>query len=69
MKLERYEEATRDLAMALRLQPTYAKTFFYLGLLQKEQGRKEAALTYLNKAKELGYQHHGLDYFIAEVSV
>jgi len=69
LKLERYEEATRDLAMALRLQPTYAKTFFYLGLLQKEQGRKEAALTYLNKAKELGYQHHGLDYFIAEVSV
>lgn len=68
IKLEQYQEAARDLAFALRLQPNYPKTFFYLGLLEKAEGRKEAALTYLTKAKEMGFQHHGLDYFIAEVT-
>jgi len=68
IQLERYKEAARDLAFALRLQPNYPKTFFYLGLLEKAENRKEAALTYLTKAKEMGFQHHGLDYFIAEVT-
>ncbi len=68
IQLEQYKTATRDLAFALKLNPTYGKTFFNLGLLEKAEGRKAPALTYFNKAKELGFQHHGLEYFIAEVS-
>ena len=68
IQLEQYQTATRDLAFALKLNPNYGKTFFNLGLLEKAEGRKAPALTYFNKAKELGFQHHGLEYFIAEVS-
>ena len=68
IQIEQYQAATRDLAFALKLNPTYGKTFFNLGLLEKAEGRKAPALTYFNKAKELGFQHHGLEYFIAEVS-
>lgn len=68
IQLKQYKEATQDLAFALRLNPSYAKTFFYLGILEKAEGRTAAALTYLQKAKDMGFQHHGLDYLIAEVS-
>jgi len=68
IKMERLDLAERDLNSALALNPDYSKTYFCLGLLKKEAGKREEALTYLLKAEAMGFEHHGLDYYIAEVS-
>lgn len=68
IKLERLDLAEQDLSNALALNDTYPKTYFCLGLLKKELGAKKEALNYLLKAQKMGFEHHGLDYYIAEVS-
>jgi len=68
IKLERLDLAERDLNNALALNQEYPKTYFCMGLLKKELGADPEALTYLLKAQKMGFEHHGLDYYIAEVS-
>ncbi len=68
IKLERLDLAKRDLNFAMALNQEYPKTYFCLGLLKKELGEHQEALTYLLKAKNMGFEHHGLDYLIAQVS-
>lgn len=68
IKLERLDLAKRDLNYALALNQDYPKAYFCLGLLNKELGDNKEALAYLLKAEQMGFEHHGLDYYIAEVS-
>ena len=68
IKLERLDLAKRDLNYALALNQSYPKTYFCLGLLYKELGENKEALTHLLKAEDMGFEHHGMDYYIAEVS-
>jgi len=68
IKLERLDLAGQDINNALALNDNYPKAYFCLGILKKELGDKQEALTYLLKAQKMGFEHHGLDYYIAQVS-
>jgi len=68
IKLDELALAAQDLAQAVAINPDHAKTYFYLGLLKKEEKKNKEALVYLQKAEKMGFEHYGLDYYIAEVS-
>ena len=68
IKLGELPLAAQDLEQALTIKQDNAKTYFYLGLLKKEEKKNKEALGYLLKAEKMGFEHYGLDYYIAEVS-
>lgn len=68
IKLKKLALADKDLQRAIAINGNHPKTYFHVGLLKKAEGNKEEALKNLQKAQDMGFLHHGLDYYIAEVS-
>lgn len=68
IKLKKLKLADKDLQRAMAINGNHPKTFFHVGLLKKAEGNKAEALKNLQKAQDMGFKHHGLDYYIAEVS-
>ncbi len=52
--LHRPDEADSAVARVLRLDPSYAESYFILGVVRMEQRRYAEAITALNRARELG---------------
>ena len=67
IKLNKLKLAAKDLQAAAAINGHHPKTFFHIGLLKKAEGNNVEALKNLQKAQDMGFEHHGLDYFISEV--
>ena len=67
IKLKKLDLAAKDLQKAAAINSNHPKTYFHIGLLKKAEGDNPEALKNLQKAQDMGFKHHGLDYYISEV--
>ncbi len=66
-KKEEYAAAAPLIDNTIGLLEDYPRQQFYAGFFYMKTGQNEAALKCFNRAKELEWDHHGLNYYINEV--
>ena len=55
-ELEMFERAIKDYQISIKIDSTYAKSYYYLGLTQLQLGNKEEAIDNFEQAAALGYE-------------
>lgn len=67
IKLDRMPAALADLKTAKELEPEHKVVHLHFGFYYRSLGQKHHAIEHFKKAKALGADHHGLDFFIEEL--
>ena len=66
IQLNYLEDGYSDIMQALAIQDDLPIAHLYLGIYFEKSGNYRKALEHFEKAKALGAQHHGLEFYIAE---